>query len=368
MSHTHLDRYIKTGAAGSTGNGGGVDNDEAGDDEWEEKEGGQESRAPADGARLPAGAAAASVEPYSGTGGSSQLKASASAWEPRQTAGEESGHEEDRPRSSVWGRLGKRVVPTTTTTNNGHSGGGGGGGGSGFDAQSRYNSSSAPVEQLVDERDDAQQWADWAQSMGSVPGSPSDAAAKWAAAIRIAAGAAATGATPAPGVNGNVGAVPASDRAELAFVTGLETPRHAEGIVAAAPGGGSVGWTSSRGGRVGGRGGRSNTWVRDGLRGDGTEGRGGRAGVARGGGRVVRGGRRGRGFAAKSLGRSGGWHSTGSVAAGGRGGGGAASAGAMRPAAAVAGVQRETWNKVWVRKDLRTAGDAAPPQHYPDDV
>lgn len=336
--------------------GNGVGN-ETGNDGW--AGGGQESRAPAEGARL---IPAASVEPYSGAGGSSRQAAVAtsSAWEePWQTqaGGERNGYEEEDqeegPRG-VWSRLGQRVAPVAT--NNGHSSDVVG---SGCDSPPHR----APPQQHTDQRgDDTQQWADWAQSMGSVPGSPSDAAVKWAAALRVAAGAATAAAT----VNGSVGAVPASGAAELDFMTSLATPRHAEGATAASLGGGSAGWMS-RGGRVG-HGGRSNTWVRGGLRGRGAE-VGGRAGVARGGGRAFRAGRRGRGVVAKSLGRGGGWHSTGSVATGGRGGAGVPPAAATAAVAAVAGGQRETWNKVWVRKDLRAASDAGPPgQQQPDEA
>lgn len=353
-SPSHLDRYIRTGAD-TMGNGVG---NETGNDGWAGE--GQESRAPAEGARL---ISAASVEPYSGAGGSSRQAAvapSSSAWEEpwqKQAGGERSGHEEEEqeegPRG-VWSRLGQRVAPAAI--NNGHSSDGGG---PGFDAQPHR----APPQQQIDQRgDDTQQWADWAQTMGGVPGSPSDAAVKLAAALRVAAGAA----TAAAAANGSVGAVSASGAAELAYMTSLATPRHAEGATAASSGGGSAGWMS-RGGRVG-RGGRSNTWVRGGLKGRGAEA-GGRAGVARGGGRAFRGGRRGRGIVAKSLGRGGGWHSTGSVATGGRGGAGVPSSAATAAVAAVAGGQRETWNKVWVRKDLRAASDAMPPgQQQPDEA
>lgn len=210
-------------------------------------------------------------------------------------------------------------------------------------------------------------WADWAQSkQGNGKGSsPSEAVAKWATALRVAA---AVNGTASPGANNALTVVSEESLALLASLS-------AEEAVAAA----GFGAAQHMGtfGRGRGRAGRNATWVRGGqtARGrgrgrDSTAATGWVPAIGRGGGRVPRGGRggRGRGIAVpvKSLGRGGGWHSTGTAVdrgaagadvgdgegemEGGRGMGRGRGRGAGR--LSERGVPRETWNKVWVRPDL----------------
>ena len=295
--------------------------------------------------------------------------------------------------SNVWSRLGPRANVN-----------GSGSGAGNYNA--RTTTSAASLSFPADARDflDAQRlaggsrgtqtWAEWAQSIGSVPGSPSDAAAKWAAALRVAAGAA-TAAAASSNNSANVNASIAGGgmgmplarggSEDLAYMASYSAAAQAEeGLPFGMAG---MGWEESVGGSSGGRGGgrgsrgglggrfgrgraggRNFTWVREGLRG-------------RGRGRGVPGGRgfrgagtwRGRGVAPKSLGKGGGWHSTGSAA--GRGAG-TATAAMAEPGSGVGGRgpavgQRETWHKVWVRKDLQgeaegSAGVGAAQQHGED--
>lgn len=291
------------------------------------------------------------------------------------------GRSGGRQPSSIWERLGPRVNngngPTTSL----------------LPAESIFVNSRLPEEHT-------QNWAEWAQSIGSLPDSPSDAAAKWAAALRVAAGAATAAAASSNSTGISRTSLARRGSEDLAFMASYDGAAQAEessqfelaswegGISGDAVTGGTSGslgggrgvsfsWRGGRGvpgGRVGRGGGRNFTWVREGLRGRGRGTGAATRGVGRGvvmgaGGRGFRGVGtgvgRGRPIVAKSLlGKGGGWHSTKSVVA--RSAAGTTSQAAVAPGRG-GGWERETWNKVWVRKELRTAeknggGDAGTAQ------
>lgn len=321
--------------------------------------------APSSGATMP-------VNPQNGSNNDSSIMWPSTAVGDSQKqdySGQDSGagRSSVRQSSNIWERLGPRV-------NNGN-----GPATSLLPAEPNFVTSRLPEEHT-------QSWAEWAQSIGSLPDSPSDAAAKWAAALRVAAGAA-TAAAASSNSNSRTslarggsddlafmasydGAAQAEESSQLALASWGEGGNSGDaftgGNSGSLHGGRGVpfsyrGGRGGPGGRVGRGGGRNFTWVREGLRGRGRGTGAAAGGVGRGAamGTVGRGFRgagtgRGRPVVAKSLlGKGGGWHSTKSVVA--RSGAGTTSQAAAAPAGRGSGWERETWNKVWVRKELRTA-------------
>lgn len=211
-------------------------------------------------------------------------------------------------------------------------------------------------------------WDEWVKSIANMPDAPSDTAAKWATALRAATAAVNGGSMVSTVAGGSSSVASVSDKPQGDVASSAEAQEGGMSTTGGSAGGGVRGrGTSGRSTWVRGRG---RGWTlgrgrgREGFPGAGVswEGTGGhttwspptRGGRFSRGGRVGRGRGRGAAVPVRQLGLGGGWHSSGST---GRGGGAPARG---TPASGAAGgrsdmglrAQRETWNKVWVRKDI----------------